>query len=338
MGMMTKEKIIGLLFGAGLMTSTEADAMYVGPKAKGWEKISNKFSNLMDKMERAEISDTGAKIIDWKEPEEGVMRLREIMSHPQLFENYPSLQHIKVKEGGSGGSWSGWGSGSGQRTIRVGEEGDPRPTLLHEVQHAIQEKEGWARGGNVDQFRNVGKNTKVDLSEIDASLAFIDNAKAAKWKEVDIIDPFSGEFRTISSEYIPQWESVLREQKKLAESHLQRLNIKRTPEETYRSLSGEIEARDTAARMGLSTARRQSTSPYSGQGIPLKDTITKMGVAAPVGAILAEQLAQKRAMAQKYEGGGLEEAVNPVEYLIPGRLGGGMMNMGIDSLMKMLGL
>jgi len=77
---------------------------------------------------------------------------------------------------------------------------------------------------------------------------------------------------------------------------------------SYPRLAGEIEARDTAARMGLSATQRQMTPPYSGQGIPLKDIITKMGVAAPVGAVLAEELAKRRGMERQWEGGGLEPA------------------------------
>jgi hypothetical protein len=82
--------------------------------------------------------------------------------------------------------------------------------------------------------------------------------------------------------------------------------------------------------MGLNSAQRGMMQPYSGQGIPLKDTITKMGVAAPVGAVLAAQ--REKGMAQ--EGGGLQDAINPLEYLSPARLGGGMMNMGVDALMR----
>lgn len=71
-----------------------------------------------------------------------------------------------------------------------------------------------------------------------------------------------------------------------------------------------------------------------GGGVPLKDTIAKMGAAAPVGAVLAEQ--RRKGMEQ--EGGGLEEAINPVEYLSPARFGGGLMNMGIDAVLsKILG-
>jgi len=75
-----------------------------------------------------------------------------------------------------------------------------------------------------------------------------------------------------------------------------------------------------------------------GQGIPLKDTITKMGVAAPVGAVLADQLMDRRALENRYEGGGLREPlVDPTTLMAgPARWGGGLMNMGVDSVMKYL--
>lgn len=63
----------------------------------------------------------------------------------------------------------------------------------------------------------------------------------------------------------------------------------------------------------------------------LKDMITKMGVTAPVGAIIAEQLAQKRALEAREA---LVPAINPVEYLTPARWGGGVINFAIDYLLQ----
>lgn len=87
-----------------------------------------------------------------------------------------------------------------------------------------------------------------------------------------------------------------------------------------------------AGAMYPSDAEAMYVGPKA-QGIPLKDVITKMGVGAPVGAILAEQLAEQRRREQNET---LQEPTfDPTTLLAgPARWGGGLMNMGIDTLMR----
>ena len=65
-----------------------------------------------------------------------------VMSHPELYNAYPSLASNRVIESPRpGGEYSVYDG-----TITVGPN-DARSTMLHESQHAIQEKENWAKGG-----------------------------------------------------------------------------------------------------------------------------------------------------------------------------------------------
>lgn len=126
--------------------------MFAGPKAAGYEAAQRKFSSLYDKMPRFEISDEAMKVI---KPWRGSGNLDEFISHPELFKNYPHLKDVKVYITSELGPGQAQLSGSGKQ-IMIGE-GSPSSyagNFVHEIQHAIQEYEGFAKGGSPDRAFN----------------------------------------------------------------------------------------------------------------------------------------------------------------------------------------
>src|SRR5690606_21992786 len=81
-------------------------------------------------------------------PREGTNKLGDVLNHKALFEQYPDVQDTKVvfkkMDKDSHGSA---GSGSIEINSRIPKK-KQLETLLHEVQHVIQDKEGFAAGGN----------------------------------------------------------------------------------------------------------------------------------------------------------------------------------------------
>ena len=63
--------------------------VFVGPGAKGWDELPGKFSSLADRMERAEIDDSGARLTDAfyekiATGDQRLMRLSDALDHPEL--------------------------------------------------------------------------------------------------------------------------------------------------------------------------------------------------------------------------------------------------------------
>lgn len=83
----------------------------------------------------------------------GNLTVGGLINHPELFRNYPELAGIKVKLTGAR-ELQGNGSfnpKTGEMTLDSTVARDPKKalsTLLHEIQHAIQERENFARGSN----------------------------------------------------------------------------------------------------------------------------------------------------------------------------------------------
>jgi hypothetical protein len=119
------------------------------------------FSDLTDKQAKVEIDDSGAKIKnrgDWlsiltnRDGESA--RLSQILDHPQLYERYPETADITVKlSNPHTGKRLGASYNPDTKTIVIGrDERDFKEIALHEIQHAIQEQEGFAKGGNLGEI------------------------------------------------------------------------------------------------------------------------------------------------------------------------------------------
>lgn len=120
---------------------------------------------------RFEIPDAEAKYL--KDPDFGVnsmSTMKDVIDHPELYEQYPELADIWAKtsrkESGNLGSYSPDKYPRGEITLRKDLD-DPRSTALHELQHAVQEKEGFDPGTNVSAAGTFEKY-KNTMGEVEA--------------------------------------------------------------------------------------------------------------------------------------------------------------------------
>jgi len=77
--------------------------------------------------------------------------LGNVFEHPELLQAYPDLANIKVGKETSGNYRGMYDPEENTITTGgglIGGADQARSTMLHELQHAIQEKEGMAKGGN----------------------------------------------------------------------------------------------------------------------------------------------------------------------------------------------
>ena len=151
----------------------------IGPNAATWGKYADKaFAGRDDGKLRAEIDASQASL---KAPENfpflsmfdewsrgmgyrknPVWRglLEDVLNFDELYEAYPSLRKMYVfayknKKDSARGYYD-----SEERSItinlaHIGPTGAQLSTLLHEIQHAIQDIEGFARGSNLEEGRSL---------------------------------------------------------------------------------------------------------------------------------------------------------------------------------------
>ena len=247
------------------------------------------FSNLADKMPRFEISDKGFKAKTLLETAESRFKqglpkevdapytLGEVVEHPKLFKEYPDLKDVKVRYS-STIEGAAFDPSTNTITVKSSFGKEDYPHMLHEIQHAVQEKEGFARGGSPEEFYKLHSRFNELSSEIKSIEDKISNEiKRYQTKWGSSFERYNVKEDTKLNEYITaQRDKINTIQAKLKVEGLLENMRNVEPGDQYKRLAGEIEARDVSARMGLTPEQRMRTGPYTSEDIPLKDWITRM--------------------------------------------------------------
>lgn len=145
-----------------------------------------------------------------------------------------------------------------------------KSTLLHEIQHFIQEQEGFARGSSVEYWNQKAKITDKALREYrqekDKLLDKI--GYDAKNKEVlQSTDDFK-EYMEIMQEFIytSEYADDIKELDRMIKINMDRYEIltNKSAFELYQNTYGEQEARNVQDRMNLPSEERKNTIPFYG--------------------------------------------------------------------------
>ena len=167
---------------------------------------------------------------------------------------------------------------------------EQRSTLLHELQHSIQDQEGFARGGS--PRRDGGKiinDAMEEVSALNQRLRNISKSKSDAEARGDALGAISAD---------NEYNRVMREKLevvKVAQSD---------PFDIYRSLAGEVEARNVQTRQNFTPEQRAARTPWSTEDIPSEDqrVIFNEGKSG----LLTLPKRQKRANEEQYKRGLLQ--------------------------------
>ena len=262
-------------------------------KATGWHEG-------MDGKWRFEINDSRMQLRTDAADIPNYTTLGELVSAPELFEAYPDMADLSVTfhtlEDGQNGGYS-----RKFDSIELSRDLKNRPeallnSLIHEVQHAIQNREGFASGANpaywnrrmengfdsrTAEERREGARLQEQYEQIRES----DPQFVAAMEELDAMAPKvpRGKVDLNTWEQIepdpPEWVRYDERRDQLEEQYGDRVwdwyslrdsidrnarNGGRMPTDLYRDTAGEIEARDTAKRRELTAQERRETSPDYG--------------------------------------------------------------------------
>jgi hypothetical protein len=218
----------------------------------------------VDGMWRFEIDDSAAKLRDrqfYLHEEDGKVyqgewegKLGDVLEHPKLFNAYPELRDMHV-EFGFGGYYGTKGSASGDGISAYGATREEiLPVLIHEIQHYIQQKEGFEQGFSpkllLDQNTVALAEVRqaIDLAEQSGqghnSLAILKDAEQA----LDASRPY------LSMGWFGPSPPL---------------------EKAYNSLAGEVEARNAMTRLPMSADERRASAPWTTEDVPRGEQISR---------------------------------------------------------------
>lgn len=193
-----------------------------------------------------------------------------VLDHPLLFKAYPEVGDVFVTVDASVFSGGSFGRNTDKQPIITVGRQFQLSTLLHEIQHWIQDKEDFARGSSPAAITNLDAKTAEQMTEVETELR-----TAIRLRD-------SGEFlyeglslaqiidaKTFDDAEVKRWAINLAN---AGDVEINRF-FKDTPNGQYRRAAGEIEARDVQARQKFTDEQRAAVAPYSSENIAAQDGI-----------------------------------------------------------------
>jgi len=249
-------------------------------------------------MTRWDISDPSPRVsID------GPTKLGDMLQHEKLFNAYPELENTTIKPLDQklvDQGILGIAHEDGSISLAPGHPDDMKSTLLHEVQHQIQNKEGFATGGSPMEFLPAG-HTEVEQGAINKLVALHSQIK-------QIPDPVTGApmnpmdlqnavMSSKSGGYVSPGEQatlgaamqngVLSPYIKAMDYYKLLRGMSDNAMAKYKSIAGEVEARNVQARAGLEDPR--AVHPLDTSGYPSSGQIVRFYTKSADGSAMAAE-------------------------------------------------
>jgi len=246
-----------------------------------WKGVDDKW--------RFEIDDSGARLQGLKgEGRTGIEYSGELeggLVHPGAYSAYPDTAKIQASIAqdpsfAQKGSYSGEGVKYNKYMPQLKAEGPYAfsPTL-HELQHAVQQREGFARGGSPEMFADTLR-AKKEAAE--AQIEMINNQMRENARIRDALDAkrfASGEdaqaIMAKMKEYENDYQNLI--QMKMDVLGDAQIDLIDDPYKQYRSLAGEAEARAVQQRMNLTPMQRQARPFWQDFDVPEGQQIVRYG-------------------------------------------------------------
>ena len=286
--------------------------------ATGWERGVDGFWRY--ELPLAKIYDISFNQKLWK----GGFTLDKLLDAPELFDAYPALRSLPVSTERMRKSAGAYSESEGilinVSTLKTLQEWESygyrdkallrlRRLLLHEVQHWIQDEEGFAQGGSVEDLKSMLVEKKLsDLKEQDEVLfwfrhyTFPERGKVnmiMARSQANIADAIHHLIQRIPDavEKVAQLKVVLDHIESLTAAEfsvfkLRAMDQHQTVQKIYREigkkaqamyngLAGEVEARNVEGRSFLSAAQRKGTLATETMDVPADEQLLRFSDELP---------------------------------------------------------
>ena len=152
---------------------------------------------------------------------------------------------------------------------------DPKSTALHELQHAIQQREGFARGGSPEGMNDIWNAARARLNFLEKEPGYLEGQNKIDKLWSDVFDNGLDEQKAIQIE-----NEILQQHPELSEVRKQLDILRKIPRDStdaYHRLAGEAEARAVQKRMNYTPEQRSQVFPLDDYDRNISDLIVRRG-------------------------------------------------------------
>ncbi|MCP5018866.1 MAG: GNAT family N-acetyltransferase [Ketobacter sp.] len=231
-----------------------------------------------DGQPRFEIDDSGAALhglsltrkanpikhqmddLTWKQ-ERSAVPFDELVTHSELTNSYPDIRALEYGAAAKGNTQGTYRADIGNGYIGLNPHlsiKDANSTNLHELQHAVQGREGFARGGSPEIF--IQKKVQAE-----ARANFLNKELSEAAHKLDDVPKGSPEHKYWKEQY----DAAMSEKMGLVDDWMS------DPYQRYKSLAGETEARLVQDRMNMTMPDRHANPFYKNYDVPLDQQIVR---------------------------------------------------------------
>lgn len=178
--------------------------------------------------------------------------------HDELYAAYPDAAGIAYKPNYSGGGQTLGSYSRADDRIEISaatlrSRPETKSTTAHEIQHALQAREGFARGGSTAVAYQLKERADQMIFEANKRLKYLANEmdKARSARDVARLDRLKTEYDGVMDYKLGKVDVAMAD-----------------PYEMYRSFSGEVEARNVQTRLNMTPAERRASPPWATQDVP----------------------------------------------------------------------
>ena len=225
----------------------------------------------------------------------GTSTLGELYDAPELYAAYPELLAVDVTfqpMEGIKGSYTGNSIVLSDAYLTHEETKDILSTLVHEIQHIIQRREGFARGGSPAQFA-VNEDGLTDIgpmlmqNRLARARSLMDSADAGLREKMRAMNRamLEKDFERLAA----LEDSLTDEENEVWDSYWWMTSEARTirdegrlvtPQEAYEAIQGEAEARNVQKRIDMSKEERLASLAAETEDVAREDQIFLRGTLA----------------------------------------------------------
>lgn len=241
-------------------------------KQTGWFKD-------VDGHMKFEIDDSGSALTTGARKETAFDATGQLLSHKKLYNAYPDLESIDMSMRGKGDPYGKYQPHEDRKYMGLFDlleqidinGGNRKSTALHELQHAVQGREGFARGASPGEYESgpmfdeKAKDLAADLSK--ALTGSLSHRPEDILKDIQYLP--DNQIQEIARSY--GFDTV-----DDAINFLAAQDQRRTPFGQYQRTSGEAEARNVETRMDYTPEQRRASPPWETLDVPENELIVRM--------------------------------------------------------------